>query len=47
MYTVSKNAPPLTCYNFVIHGSITIIFDKNVTKKVGNKNVFHFPTSPN
>jgi len=38
--TVSKNIPPLTCYKLDIHGSITIIFGKNVTEKVGNANVF-------
>jgi len=29
------------------HGSITIICGTSVTDKVGNKNVFYFPTSPN
>jgi len=47
MYTMSKKtAPPLTCYNLYIHGSITIIFGISVTEKVGNQNVLYFPTSP-
>jgi len=33
---VSKNVPPLTCYNFVIPELITIIFGTRVTKKVAN-----------
>jgi len=44
---VSKNVPPLTCYNLDMHGSITIIFGKSVTEKVGNQSVLYFPTSPN
>ena len=48
IYTLSqKNVPPLTCYNLDMHGSVTIIFGTSVTKKVGNQNVLHFPTSPN
>jgi len=47
MYSVSqKNVPPLTCYNLDRHGWITTIFDRSVTKKVGNQNVLYFPTSP-
>ena len=45
MYSVSqKNVPPLTCYNLDRHGWITTIFDRSVTKKVGNQNVLYFPT---
>jgi len=49
VYTVSqkKNVPPWTCCNLDTHGSITIIFGTNVTKKVGNQNVLNFPASPN
>jgi len=36
-----------TCYNFYIHSSIATIFGINVVEKVGNQNVFYFPTSPN
>jgi len=42
-----KNVPPLTCNNLDVHGSITLIFGKNVTKKVGNQNILYFPTSRN
>jgi len=44
---VSKNVPPLICYNLDVHGSITIIFDTSVTEKVGNQNLLYFITSPN
>jgi len=47
LYTVSKNVPPLTCYNLYIHGSTATIFGINVAEKVGNQNVPYFPTSPN
>ena len=50
IHRVSKNVPvvpPSTCYNPDMHGSITIIFGKSVTEKVGNQNVLYFPTSPN
>jgi len=47
IHCVSKNVPPLTCYNLYIHGSIATIFGKNVAEKVGNENVLYFPTSPN
>jgi len=36
VHRVSKNVPPLTCYNLDTHDSITIIFGTSVTKKVGN-----------
>ena len=44
---LKKNVRPLTCYNLDIHGSIMIIFGTSVTEKVGNQNVYYFPTSPN
>ena len=47
VHRVSKNVPPLTCYNLDIHSSITIIFGTRVTEKVGNQNVLYFPTSSN
>jgi len=47
IHRVSKNVPPLTCYNCDVHGSIMIIFGISVTEKVGNQNVLYFPTSPN
>jgi len=46
-YTVSKNVPPLTCYNLYIHGSIATIFSTNVAEEVGNQNILYFATSPN
>ena len=46
IHCVSKNVPPYTCYNLYVHGSIATIFGKNVAEKVGNQNVFYFPTSP-
>jgi len=45
VHRVSKNVPPLTCYNLDINSSITIIFGKSV--KVSNQNVLYFPTTPN
>jgi len=47
LHCVSKNVPPLTCYNLYIHRSIATIFGKNVAEKVGNENILYFPTSPN
>ena len=47
IHRVSKNVPPLTCYNLDIHCSITIICGTSVTDKVRNQNVLCFPTSPN
>jgi len=44
---VSKNIPPLTCYNLYIHSSIATIFGTNVAEKVGNQNILYFPTSVN
>jgi len=47
LHCVSKNVPPLTCYNLYIRGSIATIFGTNVAEKVGNQNVLYFPTSRN
>ena len=47
IHCVSKNVPPLSCYNLYIHGSIATIFGTNVAEKVGNQNMLYFPTSPN
>jgi len=47
VHSVSKNVPPLTCYNLDIHGSITIIFGTHVIEEIGNQNILYFPTSPN
>jgi len=43
-YTVSKNVPPVTCYNCDVHHSLMIIFGTNVTEKVGNQTYFIFPS---
>jgi len=40
-----KNVPPWTCYKLDICDLITIIFGRNVTKKVGNQTTLCFPTS--
>jgi len=37
LHCVSKNVPPLTCYNFDIQHPIMTIFGRNVTEKVGNQ----------
>jgi len=47
LHCVSKNVPPLTCYIRDKHGSITMIFGKNITEKVGNQSVLYVPTSSN
>jgi len=44
VHCVSKNIPPLTCYNLDIHDSI--IFGRNVAKKVRNLTMLCFPSSP-
>jgi len=48
-YTVSHKKRPIftTCYNFYIHSSTATVFGTNVAEKVGNHNVFYFPTTPN
>ena len=47
-YTVSQKRPTFTtCYNFYIHSLSATILGTNVAKKVGNQNLFYFPTTPN
>ena len=46
LHCVSKNVPPLTCYNFDVHHLIVIIFGRSVTEKVRNQTMLCFPTSP-
>ena len=40
-----KNVTTLSYYNFDVHESILMIFDRNVTDKVSNKKKLHFLTS--
>jgi len=49
VHCVSKNVPPLTCYNLYtcIYGSIATLLGTNVAERVGNQSVLYFPTSPN
>jgi len=42
-----KNVTALACYNYDINQPILIIFGRNVAKKVSNRIVLYFPTSPN
>ena len=44
---VSKNVPPLACYNFDAHEWILIFFGRNVTDKVGNQKTLYCATSNN
>jgi len=37
LHCVSKNIPPLTCYNLDVHDPVTIIFGGSVTEKVRNQ----------
>jgi len=37
VHLVSKNIPPVACYNFDTHEQILIFFGRNVTDKVGNQ----------
>jgi len=46
LHCVSKNVPPLTCYNLDIHSPIAIIFGRGVTEKVRNETMLCFFTSP-
>jgi len=43
VYYVSKNVPPLTCYNLDTHGSITINFWLKCYREVAIKMYFIFP----
>ena len=47
LHRVSKNVPPLACYNFDTHEWILIFFVRNVTDKVSNQNMFYCVTSNN
>ena len=46
VYHVSKNVPPLACYNFDAHEWILIFFGRNVTDKVCQK-MLYYVTSNN
>jgi len=47
LHRVSKNVPPLPCYNFDAHEWILIFFGRNVTDKVGNQKTLYYSTSSN
>jgi len=42
---VSKNVPPLSCYNLDTQNPIMIIFGRSVTKKARNQIMLCFPVS--
>jgi len=42
LHCVSKNVPPLTCYNLDIHDPITILFVRSVTEKVRDQKMLCF-----
>ena len=46
LHCVPKNFTNLSCYKFDIAESMLTIFSTNVTEKVGNQKLLHFPTSP-
>ena len=47
LYTVSKNAPPLICYNFDIRECILIFFGRNVTDTSSNQKTLYCATPNN
>jgi len=47
IYSVSKNAPPLACYNFDAHEWILTFFGKNVSDRVGNQKMLYYAMSNN
>jgi len=47
IHRVSKNVPPLACYNFDTHEWILIFFDRNVTDKAGNQKTLYYATLSN
>jgi len=47
VHRVSKNVPPLACYNFDAREGILIFFGRNVTDKVGNQRTLYYATSNN
>jgi len=44
---VSKNVPPLACYNFYTRERILISFGKNAEDKVSNEKTLYYATSNN
>ena len=44
IHRVSKNVPPLACYNFDAHECILIFFGRNVTDKVSNQKTLYCAT---
>jgi len=44
VHRVSKNVPPLACYNFDAHECILIFFGVNVTDKVSNQKTLYYAT---
>jgi len=46
LYRVSKNDPPLVCYNFDIHERILIFLGRNIFN-VGSQNTLYYATSNN
>jgi len=46
VHCVSKNAPPLSCYNLDIHDPTVVIFGRSVIDKARKQTMFSFPTSP-
>jgi len=47
IHRVSKNVPPLACYNFGACEWILKIFGRNVADKVGNQKTLYCATSNN
>jgi len=44
IHRVSKNVPPVACYNFDAHEWILIFFGTNVTDKVSNQKMLYYAT---
>ena len=42
IHRVSKNVPPLACYNFDTHEWMLIFFGRNITEEVGNQTRLHY-----
>jgi len=47
IHCVSKNVPPLACYNFGTHEWILTFFGRNVTVKIGNQKTLYYTTLSN
>ena len=47
VHRVSKNVPPLACYNLTHMNGFWYFFGRNVTDKVGNQKVLYYATSNN